>query len=312
MALLGLFPGGSTSGENDQWERSGMRRFIAAFDSSNDEVYARSNLGSSYVINYPHPSDSGQVVSNIEVKQIEEPSRFADPTNPANTLAGSGCYWWDVTITYGPWNPLTHTATGNPVDQPITFSFDWQTYQAAADVAWNPSTSAYVPVVNSAGDPFDPPVTRELLRGIMRVAWNALSFSPATYASYGNCINSDVWNSFPIGSVKFTPPKMAERLWSQYLAQNYYRLEAEFCFFSDNSTGSWNAQPIDRGFRALDGSYLYKILDQNGQPISQPALLNGSGAPLNTSLGSYYQFNYQIYPSISFNSTFPALTTLFP
>lgn len=296
---------------NDNWERSGMREYVVAFTQDVDEVQVRMALSSTFNINLPHPSDSGQVIVNIAVEQIEEPSLFADPTNPGSTSLNTACYWWKVTTDYGPWDPLQHSVTGNPVDQPIDFSFQWQIFEQPVDVAWNPATSAFVPVVNSAGDPFDPGVTREQLKGVMRVAWNSLVFNPSTSFANGNLINEDVWNGFPQYTIKFTPPAMPQRLYSQFLGQNYYRLEGEFAF-NPNDNG-WNAMPIDRGFRALNGSSVpYKIFDVNGQPISQPALLNGSGGVLPfASLSSFVQFDFQIYNSITFATAFPNLTNLF-
>lgn len=311
MGLLGLIPVKSDSKENDQFERSGTRSYTAGFTADCDENYARANLGASFVINYPHPSDSGQVVAEIAVSQGGEVSIWTNPLNATDTNNGTACYYWDVQITYGPWDPLTHTATGNPVDQPVDVSFQWQVFEQAADVAMVPGSSppTFVPVLNSANDPFDPPVTREQLKGIMRVAWNSLTFSPATFFAYGNMINSDTWNGFNPFSVKFSPPNMPQRLYSQFLGQNYYRLEAEFAF--NPNDGGWNAKPIDRGYRALNGSGVpYKIVDVNGQPISQPALLNGSGAVL-TSPSGYVQIPFQVYLSTAFATAFPNLTTLF-
>jgi hypothetical protein len=312
MGLLGLIPVKSDSKLNDQYERSGTRSFNAGFTPDCDEVLARENLG--ILINYPHPSDNGMVVSEIAVTQGDVVSRWTDPLNPTDVNTGVECYYWDVQITYGPWDPLTHTATGNPVDQPVDVSFQWQVFEQAADVAMVPGSDipgppTFVPVVNSANDPFDPPVTREQLKGIMRVSWNSLTFDPGTFFVYGNMINNDTWNGFPPFSVKFCPPNMPQRLYSQFLGQNYYRLEGEFSF-NPNDKG-WNAFPIDRGYRALNGSGVpFKIVDVNGQPISQPALLNGSGAVL-TTLSSYVQMEFQVYTSTVFATAFPNLKSLF-
>jgi hypothetical protein len=311
MGLLGFYLQSAGSGEDDQFARSGSRKYTAAFTPDCDENFVRKFLDPTLQINYPHPSDLGQVVSGISVTSPQEPSRFADPTDPGNPLNGTYCLWWDVDVTYGPWDPLTHTASGNPADQPIDVSFQWEVFQQPADIAWDPSTSAFVPVVNSAGDPFDPPVTRDQLRGILRVAWNSLAFDPASFFAHGNKINADVWNGFPALSIKFSPPNMPQRLYSQFLGQNYYRLEAEFAF--NPNDGGWNAKPIDCGYRYNDGSgNLFKIFDHVGQPISQPALLNGSGLVLAPTIPrTYFQLEFQVYDSINFASTFTNLTTLF-
>ncbi len=309
MGLLGIFLQKPSRSIDDQWARGGQRTYLAAFTQDCDEVFVQENCG--FLINQPHPSDAGSVVNQIEVDCPDyTPSIYLNPTGAADANDGSACYWWTVTLTYGPWDPLTHTATGSPVDQPIDVSFQWQVFEQYVDVAIDPSNGNLVPVLNSAGLPFDPPVTREQLKGIMRVAWNALTFDPATFFANGNYINSDVWNGFPVGTVKFSPPNMPQRLYSQFLGQNYYRLEAEFCF--NPNDGGWNAKPIDRSFFALDSSSnLIKLLDINGQPLSQPALLNGSGAVIAPTAGTFYQFNYQVYNSTSFATAFPNLTSLF-
>src|ERR1700735_1130177 len=106
MGLLGLYPQKSTSTINDQWERSGTRKYIAAFTTGCDENYVRSNLGASLIINYPHPTDAGQVVQSISVDQGEELSEFFDPTpitGPTNSANGTPCFWWGIDIAYGPW-----------------------------------------------------------------------------------------------------------------------------------------------------------------------------------------------------------------
>ena len=314
MGLLGLYPEKGSAAISDQWERSGTRKYRAAFTLDCDEVFARDNLGSALKINAPHPSDPGMVVSNIAVDQTNERSRFADPNNPGNLTVpnfGVDCFWWDVDITFGAWDPLEHSPDGNPVNQPVDFGFSWQVFEQPCDVAINPDTGKLVPVVNSAGDPFDPGVTKEQLKGVLKVAWNALTFNPASFFALGNCINEDNWNGFDPYTIKFSPPNMPKRLWSQYLGRNYYRLEGEFCF-NPNDMG-WNARPIDRGFRARDGSgNLTKIFDAIGQPVSQPVLLDGNGGILAyASLGNYYEWNFQRYNSITFSSSFTNLNNLF-
>jgi hypothetical protein len=311
MGLLGIYLNKTSSAINDQWERSGSRTYDAFFTLDSDEVYARTHLGATFVLNYPHPSDSGSVIQGITVEQFEDIVGFANPLNPADINTNTACYKWVATITYGPWDPLTHTASGNPVNQPVDFSFDWQVFEQAADVAMVPHSSpaTFVAVLNSAGDPFDPPVTREQLKGVLRVAWNSLTFNPASFFLYGNQINEDAWNGFPAFSIKFSPPKMPQRQYSQYLGQNYYRLEGEFCF--NPNDGGWNPKPIDRGYRAKDGSgNLYKVFDVNGQPVSQPVLLDGAGHVL-ADPTTYHQIQFQVYTSTNFATAFPNLTTLF-
>ena len=310
MSLLGIFLVKPAADLDEDYNRSGTRKFWAGFDSSDDENYVQDHCG--FVPNLPHPTDLGKVVVNIHVEMKGDSPcvvPYQNPEDDSDPLNGTPCYLWDIEITYGAWNPLEHTATGNPVDQPVEVSFDWQIFSQPADVAIDPTTGNFVALVNSAGVPFDPPIERDQLRGVLRVAWNSLTFDPSTFFVYGNQINADVWNGFPIGSVKFSPPKMPQRLYSQFLGQNYWRLEAEFVF-NPNAQG-WNVYPIDRGFMELDGSgVLQKIIDSRGQPYPEPSLLDGSGH-LEPDPTNYVQLEFQIYTSINFSTTFSNLNNLF-
>jgi hypothetical protein len=318
MGLLGLLPQKSSS-RGGNWERSSTRIYRAAFTTDCDENYARQNLDA-FIYDYaPHPTDPAQLITDWEVDQDGEVglSSWLNPLDEDDPGNGTECYYWDATVNYGPVNPLEITPTGNPIDQPINPSFQWTIFEDPVDVAITGKNAdgSYIfgPVINSAGVPFDPTIVRDQLRGTIRVSQNVLPpYQVATYFNYGNCINNDSvpWNGFAQFTVKLTPPNMPEKLYSQYLNRVYYRLDYEFVF---NPAG-WNATPIDRGYTYLDSASgeQVKILDLNGQPVSQPTLLNGSGLVLlNPTPENIVSFNFQVYNDINFAQTFPKFQNLF-
>lgn len=310
--FLGIFTQKASASLNDQWERAGERHYLAASELADDEDFVLNHCG--FVINQPHPTTPLKVISSISVDQLAdaEPSRFKNPLDPFDVNTDTPCFWWEVTLQYAGWNPLEHTVTGNPIDTPLNLSFQWQTYETAVDyaiVGMNSDGSPQLgPVVNSCGDPFDPPVVKDQLRGVIRVVQNSLTFDPGTYFLYGNTINSATWNGFPAHYVKLSPPNLPERQYSQFLGEIYYRLEFEFLV---NPEG-WDAKPIDAGFRHLNSGVPTMALDPNGQPVSKAVLLDGSGGILINPTFSNVSFGlFQIYTELDYNQVFGKFSNLF-
>lgn len=316
MGLFAIYPIKSSASASG-WDHTSVRQYRAAFDSSSDESYVLKNLGSSVYPYAPHPSDPKRLITGWEVDQDSEAGIVPfvpDLTDNNNTNRGMPCYWWDITINFGPVNLLEVTLTGNPVNQPIICSFSWTVFEVPVDVAVVGKNSdgsyQFAAVTNSAHMPFDPSVVRDQLRGSIRVSENVLDYDPATYWNVGNAINNDLWNGFSAYTLKWTPPSMPTREWSQHLQRPFYRLDHEFSF---NPFG-WNATPIDRGFFYLNSTTgePIKILDLNGQPVSTPCLLDGSGGILlNPTPSNIHSFNYQVYTDLVFASTFPKFNNLF-
>jgi hypothetical protein len=309
--LTGLFLESDEFNEDDQYFVSSTRVYTGAFLTSDDSTSVRANCG--FAPYQVHPTDPTQYVVGINaVMKYQEISGYNNPTGVADANDGTPCYWWTISVNFGAWNTLTHTPTGDPSLTPISYSYQWQVFEQAVDVAIvgkNADGSyQYGPVLNSAGDPFDPPVTRDQLRGILKIVQNTLTYPVVTYFNYGNVINNDLWNGFAPYTLKFSPPSMPERPFSQYLNKNYYRNEAEIIF----NPYTWNAQPIDRGFNYLVGGQKAKVLDAGGTPVSTPVLLDGSGDVLaSPSYNNITIFNFQVYQDITFSTTFPAFANLF-
>jgi hypothetical protein len=261
MSLLSFeeIPGNSSS-INQEYLRHSTRTFQGLFGPDDDEVYVIDHCG--HAISEAHPSDPHQRLLEIKADLIA-----AQTTNPAtNGLAKL----WKLVFEYGPWNILDWPLDGNPVNLPLRFRIDFTTAEVAAlvDVDGNP-------IVNSAGDPYDPPLTREVTRATLTVKRNEspASVNLSTLAALSNTLNAAVWNAFPIKTVRLNPIKLPDIEYSQ--ATNTFYFPIEYVF--DINFDTWVKQVVNAGFRELDADgNLIPILINGVQP-STPVPLDEDG-----------------------------------
>jgi hypothetical protein len=255
-------PGRSLSAGQD-FVRTSSRRYRALFDAGDDEFYVYLNCG--YAINTPHPTDPAQLVTGIEIDQVKPQT-----SNPSdNTAAGL----WDISLNYGPWNPLEFSFDGNPLNLPTRFHFEFLVTEvpAFADVDGNP-------IVNAAGDPYDPPLMRKVTRCTLFVNRNesAASVNFNTLQALSNTLNLYVFNGFPVATVCLNPIKLPEVAFSQVTDQFYFPMQYVF----DVNYDTWIAQVVNAGFRCLDAlGNLIPILIK-GQQATTPVPLTVEGAPI--------------------------------
>ena len=152
-----------------------------------------------------------------------------------------------------------------------------------------------LPITNSAGESFDPPITKDHSDLVLRYTRNELTFDKLVAADYKDAVNSDIFLGFGAGHVictMFDPDEM------RAATLRYYRVKYEFQIRYDevktrDTNGDiqtrvfgWVKRIRDEGFREWvgsnpDGSPKYKeILDEKGMKISQPQLLDGVGFKL--------------------------------
>lgn len=294
---------------DESFVRSYQRTYQVFASTDVDENYVRSNLG--IAIGFPHPTDPGSLCKGISVRlspankvkydSINNPAEAADP--PPN---GSLCYKWEATVTWGVWDPGTHTATGNPVDQPTRVFFESQTFEEICD-----KDVDGVPIMNSAYTRFDPPVTRDKTRPVLRVVRNEATFSDSTILAYADKVNSDVVGAYPVRTLKCSAPT-AEKKFSQDTGNQYY----EVTYLLSYNEATWDKEVLDAGYEELDPSdptKRRKVLDGSGQPISTPALLDGEGHPLPPPIDedNAVYLTFRVYEEIDFASSFDFATGIF-
>lgn len=201
-----------------------------------------------------------------------------------------------IVCNYGPYNP--NLINSNPLDiYPVA------TYQTVKMRSTFDIDQAGNQVVNSALDPFDPPLERDDSRLILRIRRNEAAFSATDAAQYKDKINSDVFAGQAIGAVKVNDIT-GDPAWSGEMGL-YFVVTYEFEI--SNLAWGWNLKVLDAGYNVLNGSGdLVPAQLADGSFATKPVPLNGSGvlAVPPPALGSANWLEFEAYGSISFASSF--------
>lgn len=134
-------------------------------------------------------------------------------------------------------------------------------------------------IVNSAGDPYDPPPMMDDSRRVLSLSRNVTS-CPAWVLDYQDAVNSDTFTAlgvtYAIGTGKVQSVSLSVAQKRNNI--DFYTLEILIHLQRDG----WILKTLDAGFRELDYSGdLINILNPgDGERVSAPVPLNGSGAAL--------------------------------
>ena len=205
---------------------------------------------------------------------------------------------WIVTITYEP--------VPNPLDDPPEVRWDYQDVERIADrtlpTAANPLGLA---ILNSALDPFDPPVMRDDTEAILTIQRNEVSYDPALSVELNNVVNSVAFAGQPAGLVKSKPPKV-QRKWSPAVSTRGGFYDDVTYEFRVRRIG-WQPRILDAGMRVLDpatGAKTPALLD-DGSAAPNPVPLDGNGQRLTvTGAGPIegHFLEFRVYDEYDFNS----------
>jgi hypothetical protein len=171
-------------------------------------------------------------------------------------------------------------------------------------------------ILNSAGDPFDPPVIVDDSRLVCRVTRNELSYPLNAALAYKDAVNSDAFLSIIVAGAPIAPGlvKMANigadlvnPLTGRF---RYWRVTYEMHV----QLRGWQPKVLDAGFHT---GFLGGILGFNrklvrdpvsNEPLSQPVPLDGLGNVLAPAAAPVF-ITYAGYPTIAFNALgLPGLT----
>jgi hypothetical protein len=126
---------------------------------------------------------------------------------------------------------------------------------------------------------FDPPLTEDFEDLVLRISRNEPAFNYIQAAQYKGAVNQDVFHGFDAGTVKCV---VYEGKLARAAGLAYWQVNYEFHVRPDG----WARRVLDSGYRirtgtASDGTPTFEILkDDDGNPLSQPVLLDGNGARL--------------------------------
>jgi hypothetical protein len=209
-------------------------------------------------------------------------------TATEDTSAGDGLHW-NVSVEYGQFNALDQTPQDPLVARP-KISFTSTRFQIPAETDINDE-----PVVNSAGDPFDPPIMLDQTRPFMTIVRNEPYFSPLLAKDYHNALNDATWFGRPELEWKcldITGEEAQDPDGNRYWVVTYqFELNAD----------TWVVEPLDIGMREINSSgKKIAITDDQGREIDAPWPLNddGSKKPSGTKAGL---LEFHLYPEMDFS-----------
>lgn len=209
------------------------------------------------------------------------------------TNVGETPYLWVVTATYS----NEREGSSSPLDDPIEYQWSTEQYQRVADTDNNGQG-----IVNSAGDPFDPPSMRDDSRRTVTITSNQ-PFVPAWVLSYQDAVNSSVCGidgvTISAGLAKCQHVDVSPWRERNGISYRIVRLTIHI------SQDGWKLKLLDAGFRERDDDNKLKLItseSDGGQPPG-PVLLNGNGAAiLDPSPADAVFLEFSVYPELDFGA----------
>ncbi len=130
------------------------------------------------------------------------------------------------------------------------------------------------PVLNSAGDAFDPPIQIDDSRPTLKIVRNERTYNAQYAMLWKDTINADMFFYFPPHSVKLSTP-LAELEYNP-VCGFYYVVTYQF----EINPKGWEKPVLDQGMRQLVAGVKVKMTDDSGADLSSPLPLDGAGSKL--------------------------------
>jgi len=201
--------------------------------------------------------------------------------------------FFNVKVNYSTRPNVSSTQEDDPLDEPAVYS--WSDAASTEPVDEDADGNA---LVNAAGEPFDPPLTKDFEDPVLTITRNQASFDPDVKLDYGNSVCAEVFWGAAIGRARMTSIKGDEQAGSPAYWTCVYVIQFRFLTATDTpASKAWYWRVLNHGFRYIgSGSKTYAFLDTNGQPLSQPSLLAADGSPLAASADPVWLY-FRKYPS---------------
>lgn len=161
-------------------------------------------------------------------------------------IDGEGCHFdWIATVTWSPPEPGSTSSdppTINPLDRPIKYSMEWANYTRLVD-----KDIFGEPIVNSAGDGFDPPIEIDDARPVLVAVKNMWPLEDiiALSLAYKNAVNTDTF--FDATARK---AKVESIVSGQIMEENGIQFYA-VTFRIQFNHEKWDIHLVDRGTQVL-------------------------------------------------------------
>lgn len=186
---------------------------------------------------------------------------------------GEDDYNWVATASYGPL-PAGQTATTNPLQEKPVITWGFSDYDLVAD-----KDNSGALVKNSAGDPFDPPLTETFSFLTLSITRNvtAVGYNPLTARDYKNSVNSA---DCTVAGITITN---GDGLLKDYSMEpkttnGVSFIQEKIGILISDREGRWARKILDAGLYEMVNGKRTRIQDDNGQDVVSPVKLNGAGA----------------------------------
>ena len=246
---------GREASENEKGERTYVRLFGVITSSATDgAVQVKQATGIPRVYDV-YTTSSEQDLGAYAKKVIPQVT-----DNPKH---------WHVRVEY---DSSFEQEEENPLDRAAQYTWGFAQFQK---VAWKDVDGKGI--VNSAGDPFEPPPEIDDSRPVLSIVRNEAAFNPSLAIDYQDAVNSDAFLGFEAGQVKVANITAVSRFENNV---RYWEVTYEFHFRREG----WTLGVMDVG-RFSTGHVPLWNKDESGQEIlgdqvTQDIPLDGSGERL--------------------------------
>ena len=219
--------------------------------------------------------DLGALCNKITPRQTDEP------------------FVWEVTCEFSskidnPEQAQDGSAQQNPLLRPPVVKWSMAKFQRPVDQDNDGS-----PIVNSAGERFDPPIEIDDSRPVLHISRNEATVDPSLIVQYQDAVNADTFFGCDPGTAKM------DSICAESAFENgvfYWKFEYEIHFRFDG----WAVQPLDQGYHHLVSGVPSVNRDpQSGNPYPAPRLLDGAGNMLGSG-GTPVFLSFDVYNSLPF------------
>ena len=270
--------------------RQAYRRFTVLMSAPGDGPIQARRANGIPRVGQPHPNDPFMFVEEVRCEPV-----------------GSSRVLFQVDVTYA-----TPRATGSlsandqssPLDDPPEIRWGAILTTEAIDRDLDGK-----PIVNSADEGFDPPVTTEVSDPVLYITRHQASFDPDTIRIYHNAVNTDTFYGAQPGRARMIDIR-ADLIQDHQSSFTYWRVSYVIQFRFDLPEGvepekAWYKRVLDQGFRTksentITGYRQYDaILTEAGIPVARPVALNGSGLRLQDNVPPEWR-EFRVLKSASF------------
>jgi hypothetical protein len=217
-----------------------------------------------------------------------ESDQFAYVTSIDAVQEDGDSIGWIVTVTYD-WFSSIYAGGGpdaNPLLFPIDVTWSYRNQEIVAQYDNNGNA-----ILNTAGDPFDPPVVIDDPRPMLTIVRNEATFNVPLNNQYRTAVNSDPFATYNAQMARVIQIS-GKPLFHQVIGW-YWQVTYEFEF-----NPPLGYRPKLRYLSAFTGKQVPILV--NGIPVSFPLLLNKQGQIQKPGDTPYY-VQPQIYPELPFS-----------